>query len=59
MNLTVEKVTAIGMNDKLSETEGAKLEKIDKLGTDNNTLETKANNTELLLLAKEKEIEEK
>ena len=54
MNLTIEKVAAIGMNDKLSETEGAKLEKIDKLGMDNNTLETKATNTELLLLAKEK-----
>ena len=59
MNLTAEKVSAIGMNDKLSETEDAKVEEIEKLGMDNNTLATKATNTELLLLAKKKEIKEK
>ena len=42
------------MNDKLFRTEDAKVEEIDKLVMDNNTLETKATNTELLLLAKEK-----
>merc|ERR1712238_471138 len=46
-------------NDKLSETEDAKVEEIDKLVIDNNTLETKVTNTELLLLAKEEELEEK
>ena len=39
MNLTTEKVAAIGMNDKLSETEDAKVEEFDKLVMDNNTLE--------------------
>ena len=59
MNLTAEKVAVIGINDKLSETEDAKVEEIEKLGMDNNTLATKATNTELLLLAKKKEIKEK
>ena len=57
MNLTAEKVSAIGMNDKLSETEDSKVEEIEKLGMDNNTVETEATNTELLFLAKEKEKE--
>ena len=57
MNLTAEKVSAIGMNDKLSETEDAKVEEIEKLGMDNNTVETEATNTELLFLAKEKKKE--
>ena len=47
------------MNDKLSETEDSKVEEIDKLVIDNNTFETKVTNTELLLLAKEEELEEK
>ena len=46
------------MNDKLFKTEDAKVEEIDKLVMDNNTLETKAINTELLLLAKDKNIGE-
>ena len=46
------------MNDKLFKTEDAKVEDIDKLVMDNNTHETKATNTELLLLAKEKNIDE-
>ena len=58
MNLTAEKVSAIEMNDKLSETEDAKVEDVDKLVMDNNTLVTKVTNTELLLLAKEEELEE-
>merc|ERR1711957_867050 len=57
--LTTEKDAAIEMNDKLSETKDAKVEEIDKLVIDNNTLETKVTNTELLLLAKEEELEEK
>ena len=56
MNLTVEKVTVIGMNDKLSETEDAKVEEIKKIVMDNNTLETKVINTGLLLLAKMEEL---
>merc|ERR1712238_581680 len=59
IDLTIEKDSAIEMNDKLSETEDAKVEEIDKLVIDNNTLETKVTNTELLLLAKEEELEEK
>merc|ERR1712238_548293 len=59
IDLTAEKDAAIEMNDKLSETEDAKVEEIDKLVIDNNTLETKVTNTELLLLAKEEELEEK
>ena len=59
MNLTAEKVTAIGMNDKLSETEDAKVEEIDNLVMDNNILETKVTNTGLFLLAKEEALEEK
>merc|ERR1712238_58411 len=59
IDLTIEKDAAIEMNDKLSETEDAKVEEIDKLVIDNNTLETKVTNTELLLLAKEEELEEK
>merc|ERR1712161_14440 len=59
IDLTTEKDAAIEMNDKLSETKDAKVEEIDKLVIDNNTLETKVTNTELLLLAKEEELEEK
>ena len=56
MNLTAEKVTVIGMNDKLSETEDAKVEEIKKIVMDNNTLEKKVINTGLLLLAKMEEL---
>ena len=59
MNLIAERVTAIGMNDKLSETEDAKVEEIDNLVMDNNILETKVTNTGLFLLAKEEALEEK
>ena len=59
IDLTTEKDAAIEMNDKLSETKDAKVEEIDKLVIDNNTLETKVTNTELLLLAKEEELDEK
>ena len=52
--LTEENGAAIGMNNKWFRTGDAKVEEIDKLVMDNNTLETKATNTELLLLAKEK-----
>merc|ERR1711957_572848 len=58
IDLTTEKDAAIEMNDKLSETKDAKVEEIDKLVIDNNTLETKVTNTELLL-AKEEELDEK
>ena len=47
------------MNDKLSETEDAKVEEIDNLVMDNNILETKVANTGLFLLAKEEALEEK
>ena len=59
MNLTVEKVAVIGINDKLSVTEDSKVEDIEKLVMNDNTLETKVTNTELLLLAKEEELDEK
>ena len=59
MNLTVEKVAVIGINDKLSVTEDSKVEDIEKLVMNDNTLETKVINTELLSLAKEKELKEK
>ena len=39
LHLTAENVAAIGMNDKSFETEDAKVEDIDKLVMDNNTLE--------------------
>ena len=58
MNLTAENIATLGMNDQLSETKDAKLEEIDKLIMDNNTLLIKVTNTELLLLAKEEELEE-
>ena len=45
MNLTVEKVAVIGINDKLSVTEDSKVEDIEKLVMNDNTLETKVINT--------------